>query len=262
MRKHLLRLPPAALVVLLAQSAFAGTIGGTIANPDRCRGVQVLSREGRHPLRPKVASAMYDAGTGEFRAPDLPEGCYDLRLLIDDGVLEGVDMRVEIPEGADAGPLTAADRKAISEVVTRPVAAYMDINRPIMVRGNSLRACALVEVIRHRKVHAGKSGDLTWGVELWYFENWTNAWVRPPASRGRRKVLRRVRAPKDMSRASFEKMVCLFSPDLGGFEVGPGKSVEGVSATIPQPSASLGKSAGSVRKQIEEDRARNPDRFD
>jgi len=262
MRRATVRILAALLSLSLPGIASAGTISGTIMNPDQCTGVQVLSRAGRHPLRPKVIVASYDPKTGEFRTPDLPEGRYDLRLLITDGVLEGLDLRVEPPEEGEAKPLTAADNRAIAEFITQPVTAYMDVNRPVTVRGHATRARVLVEVIRYRKAHGRPQGEITWGMEVWCLECWTGAWVRPPASRGRKRVLRRLRVPADMPAQEFERMVCLFDPDIGGIEVGPGKSVEGLSVTVPEPDPALGKVAGSVMKQLEEDRTKNPDRFD
>lgn len=261
MRKRLY-LPGIVLSVSLVHLAAGGTISGTVTNPAECLGVQVLSREGHHPLRPKVIDASYDPRTGSFRTTDLPDGVYDLRLLIKGGVVEGVDMRVPPPGEGEAKPLTAWDEGAIRDYITRPVASFMDIKRPLLVRGHAEQACALVEVVRHRSFYEGRPDDLIWGVEIWYLENQTNAWVRPPGARRRRKVLRRVYVPRDIAHDAFEKSICLFDPKLGGIELDAETARRHISVTVPGPDSAFGKVPGSVRKQIEEDRKAHPNRFD
>ncbi len=254
-----------ALVLLLtasltgARALHAGTIGGTVTNPALCLGIEILVRNNRNPLHPKAIEAAYDPETGAFKSPELPEGTYALRLQIEGGVVEGIDMRVLPPDEGAPEPLTDDDVDAIITEITKPVSAYMDIHRPIRVRGHSKRAAAIVEVVRYRPAYGRPRDEITWGVELWYFENWTNVWVRPPGSRGRRRVFRRIRIPADMPKAEFGEMICLFDPDLGGMDVAEDRSVEGLTLTVPEPSVDKGKVAGSVEKQIEEARKKNAD---
>ena len=249
--------------VSLAVSAPAGTISGTITNPEKCKGVQIIKRRiRRNRVDPVIVKAGFDPKTGLFQSGELTEGTYDLRILIEGGMFEGVDMRVQNPDNVEPGELTVEDKVAINKEVTKPVATYLDFHRTLLVKGNSLRACALVEAVRHRKAHARPKGEVTWYIQLWYYENWTGAWVRPAASRGRRKVLWRLRSPADIAADKFRNMVLLLSPDIGGLDVTAEKSVKGLTVTIPDPDMALGKVAGSVAKQIEEDRKKHPDRFD
>ena len=250
------------VLTLFISDAAAGTITGAITNPEQCTGVQILRRGGKDPLRPEIISAEYDDETGVFRSPDLAAGMYDLRLLIEGGVLEGADLSVTPPDEGEPVSLTEADKKAIFAEVTKPVATYMDIHRPIMVDGHGLKARVLVEVIRHRRAHGRPRGEITWGIEIWTFENWTGAWVRPPASRGRRVTLRRLRIPSEMPADEFESMVCLFDPKLSGFEGGANGATNHLAITIPTPDVNQGKVAGSVAKLIEKDKQKNANRFE
>lgn len=229
--------------------ATAGAISGEVTNPDQCKGVQVLLRARQDPRRPKVVPASFDAVTGKFRAEGLPEGRYDLRLLIPNGMLDGVDLSLDPPD-PEAEPVTPGDQEAIRAVIVALPAAFMDTQRPIFIRGNSIHARALVELIRHREFHSGKPGEIIWRVEVWSFEKRTGAWVKT----ANKPVVCRVRVPHEMPAKQFHDLAWLFSPDLGGFDVGAGRDVEGISVTIPQPDRSCGKIAGSVKKQIEDHR--------
>ena len=65
-----------------------------------------------------------------------------------------------------------------------------------------------------------------------------------------------------MPAETFRDMVLLFDPEIGGLDVAEEESVEGLTVTIPEPDPRLGKTPGSVARQIEEDRKKNPDRYD
>jgi len=251
--------------ILAAGSAAGGVVSGTITNPEKCKRVRVVQRRtGGNPLNPPVVKCTFDAATGAFASPDLQPGTYDLRVLIEGGMLEGVDLRVEVPDGVEPGELTEADRAAVIEQVAKlnAVATYMNTHRAVHVRGNALRAAAVVEQIRHETAHGRPKGEITWRVDIWHYENHTGAWVRPPGSRGRYATLRRLRIPADMPAETFRDMILLFDPKLGGLDVTEEGSVEGLTVTIPEPDPGLGKTPGSVARQIEEDRKKNPDRYD
>ncbi len=94
-----------ALMLPLVTAAMAGAISGKVANPQKCSGVQALLREGegvKYPCLPKIFPAAYDSKTGEFKAKNLPEGRYDLRLLVAGGRIDGVEMRLQEPDNEEA----------------------------------------------------------------------------------------------------------------------------------------------------------------
>ena len=258
-------------VLLLAGGpgkAFADSISGKVTNPKKCSGVQVLLRKGsgfNKPYAPKVFPAKYSAATGAFRAENLPEGRYDLRLLVPGGWVDTVDMRLEEAEGGD--PFNEEDEKAIREFIANYPQSFADIFRPIFMRGNARCAKVLVEKIRARGFHSGKGGEIIWRVEVWAFEKHTGAWVR-----GRRsmEVVSRLRVfavdSKHHRRGSqvhttaeeFKGMVWLFSPANGGLEVDAVEPVADLEVTVPELTAKWGKAAGSVQRQIEAYRKKEP----
>ena len=234
----------------LGQAAGAGSIGGKIVNPDRCKGIQALLRAGegiRYPSRPRVFRGSFDNTTGEFTMSNLPDGRYDLRILVDGGMFEGVDMSLD-SDGAAEKPFPAKHEKAIREAIANLPAAFADVQRPFVFRGSDAEARVLVETIRHRAFHSGKQGETIWRIEVWTFENRTGAWVKTR----NRPVICRLRIPKDMTAKKFRALTWLFSPDIAGIEVSADHLAQGLTITIPKADTSQGKAPGSVSKQIEE----------
>jgi len=237
-----------------AEVVKAGAISGKVTNPKQCKGVRALMRIGpgvKFPSRPKVISGDYDPATGEFKLENLPDGQYDLRLLIDRGMLDGVDLRLDPPKhGAKSFGLK--DEEAIREVIANLPSKFVDTCRPIIIHGSGSRARVLVEKIRHTAFHSGRAGETIWRVEVWSFEKRTGAWVKT----ANRPVICRVRVPQEMKAERFHDLTWLFSPELGGFEIGEEREIKNLSVTVPKPEDRRGKLPGSVKKQIEADRAK------
>ena len=254
------------LVSLLALPAAGGEISGVIANPGQCQGVQALLRKGpgvKYPAAPRAFPAEFDAATGAFHAQDLPDGLYDLRALVPGGSVDGVDMRLEQPDHED-DPFGPEDEKALRDFVANYPDAFSDVFRVLAIRGNPQYARILVEKIRAREFHSGKQGEITWRIEVWSMEKQTGAWVR---SRRSTTTVNRLRVftgkPQRNSAlqttwADFEKLVSVYAPDMGGFELEDNGSVTGLKITLPEISEANGKVAGSVKKQVEEYHKKNP----
>ena len=259
------------MLLSVAASAVANSISGKITNPKKCTRVQALLRKGpgvKFPCVPKVFPAKYDAKTGEFRAGNLPEGEYDLRVLVPGGWVDGADFRLEEDDGND--PFSKEDEKMLREYIEKYPDRFSDILRPIHIRGNGRYAKVLVEKIRARQFHSGAKGEITWRVEVWLFEKQTGAWVRPQRSVtvvGRLRVFntasRHYRRGNKMHAMAgeFHRQVWLFSLEMGGFEVEEDEPVEGLSITVPEATMAHGKVAGSVKKQIEEWREKHPEPY-
>jgi hypothetical protein len=243
---------------------LAASVAGSVENPKACTGVQALLREGEGvnvPAVPKVFDGALDRATGAFVVDGLPEGRYDLRLLVPDGWVDGVDMRLEEPlPDEDAAPFGVADEAQIRDAVASYPDSYPDIFRVLAVRGNPQTAKALVEKIRARPFHGGAPGDLIWRVEVWRFENQTGAWVK---ARGGTETVARIHSfaktskgskanrPLRRPAAEFEPMVWLFSAELGGIEVGAEEKVTGLAVAVPDIDKAHGKIPGSVREQAD-----------
>lgn len=252
-------------VSLLAAGAQqpTGSISGKITNPGNCAAVQALLRKGpgvKFPAQPKVFPVKFNAETGAFKAENLPDGEYALRLLVPGGHIEGADMRLEEP-AAEGDPFGAEDVKAIHKLIADYPDAFTDIFRPLRINGNSQFASVLVEKIRARQFHSGKAGEIVWRVEVWRLEKRTGAWVKRPRSTTTLSRLRvfnttsehhRRGADTQMDAAQFEKLVWLFSPEMGGLEIEDSAPIAGLEITAPPIDAKHGKVAGSVKKQIDE----------
>ena len=239
----------AALAEPATTPAPKGIISGSVTNPERCLGVQLLCRTGHHPLRPKVLRADYNRKTGEFRVTGLPDEVYDLRLLIKGGRIDGADMRLPPQDPSILiPPFTPEDEKAIREVVAHQPKSFMNIHRVVFAKGCCTDAKAVVESIRCHVFHSGKKGDIIWRVDVWTFQKQTGAWVKL----SNRPVLARIQAPREMPVEKFEKLVWLFDGNIGGLEIINGSAIEGLSVTVPAPDANRGKVVGSVRRQVEE----------
>jgi len=244
------------MAVLSGTAVHASVLSGVVTNPDRCVGVQALLRHGegvRYPCLPRIYTGAYDKATGRFRIEGLPPGIYDLRLVMTDGHVDGVDMRLT---DDTKEPFTEDDERAIRDFIANYPDSFNDIHRPVLLRGNGRQAKVLVECIRARQFHSGNPGEIIWRVEVWRFEKHTGAWVR---SRRGAETVARLRVVPDggadelqISADRFRGLVWLFSPDLGGFEVGPDQTLEGLAVAVPEVSIANGKVPGSVESQIEE----------
>ncbi len=257
-----------ALLIGVGLIAGAAEVSGRVADPDACRGVRLLLRENEdwnRPWQPKEFVASYDEETGAFEASGLPAGRYDLRLMLAGGRADGADLRVE--DADEAEPFTAEDEAAIRELIANTPDAFMDIFRPIAIRGRGDRAKALVELIRARRFHSGEAGEIIWRVEVWSLERHTGAWIR---SRGRSQVLCRLRvapvgqdrrAKANMDTETFRKLTWLFSPELGGIELKEETVLGDIEAAVPEISPESGKTPGSVTEQIKEYRRGEPEPY-
>ena len=241
--------PPAASEPAVTPAPTGAISGKVTKNPEQCLGVQLIVRSPQGPKRNEVIAAAYDKSTGRFRAENLPDGTYDLRILIEGGMLDGVDMRLPAYDPSIKFPVfTPKDAEAIREAIANLPEAFADIRRPIVIRGKGRDAKALVEKIRCREFHSGGKGEIIWRVEIWTFEKHTGVWVKVK----NRPVICRLRVPGPMAVEKFEKLIWIFAPDLGGLEIVGGHSIEGISVTMAKPDVSRGKVAGSVMRQVEE----------
>jgi hypothetical protein len=253
---------------------LAGSISGVVTNPKMCNGIQALLRSGPGvtvPSKPKVYSGTLDRANGKFAIKNLPEGDYDLRLLVTGGRVDGVDMRLEEAEmDEEDEPFGKADEKQIRDFIANQPQAFMDVFRVIAIKGNSKYAKVIVEQIRVRPFHSGGDGDRIWRIDMWPFENQTGAWVR--AMRGKRTFVRvysfqkpvklyRKKRVDHMLAEDFEPMVWQFSGDIGGIEVDEDAVVAGLKVTVPEINVKNGKVAGSVKKQAEEFHKKKKDAY-
>ena len=240
-------------VLVAMQPSRAASISGKITNPEKCLDVQILQRrvpgEKCDPRRPRRHPATYNRKTGAFEAKGLPDGIFDVRVLIKGGMMDGVDLRPEEIEG-DTHKFDDKDIKKIKDVIANMPAAFMDTMRPIFIRGKGCSARALVELIRYRGFHSGREGDLIWRMEVWKMRRHTGAWVKQ--QRGITQC--RVRVPQEMTPGRFYPLVWIFNPDMGGIELEEDESRTGLTITIPKPGIENGKVPGSIKKQIERDR--------
>jgi len=260
-------------VMLLAlawgAAVSAATIEGKVANPQQCLGVQALLRHGqgvKYPCLPRIFPGTYDGATGRFRIENLPAGAYDLRLIVPGGRVDGVDMR---PIEESDEPFTGEDERMIRDFIANYPDSFIDIHRPICIRGNGRHAKVILECIRARRFHSGKPNDIIWRVEVWRFEKHTGAWIRPRRSAetvARLRVLtaappRGGSAGLQMSAGTFRELVWLFSPDLGRFELEADQVLTGLVVSVPEISAANGKVAGSVESQVEEYHRNRPEPY-
>jgi hypothetical protein len=237
----LVLIAPLALFAATPKENAAGVITGTISPAAKCSGVEALSRNVPDPRKPQVFAGQYDAATGKFTIPNLPDGAYDLRIKIDGGTIEGVDLRQD--KSDDDREFGDADRKEILDKITNYQDDFMDTHRALCLTGNGSHAKALVENIRNRDFHTGEKGEIIWRVEIWLYDYYNGGWVRRQHGW---QVVARIRTGDkgDTSNESFRNLLRLFDPKLGGVEVAGGGTVSDFCYNIPDKlDSTMGKTA-------------------
>lgn len=228
-----------------------GSISGTIAPAAQCTKVEALSRTGQDPRKPVVYAGTYDSKTGNFTIENLPDGTYDLRLSIENGTIEGADMRLEKPN--DDREFSDADRQEILGKIENYPDDFIDIHRSLSVIGNGSHAKALVENIRYRDFHSGGKGEMIWRMEVWLYDYCNGGWVKRQHGW---QVLDRIRTgdKNDMSNQAFHDLTRLYDQKLGGIDVANSANVSGIKYDIPkEPDMTMGKTPGSIEKQMDAD---------
>ncbi|MFW6132888.1 MAG: hypothetical protein ACOC8F_03250 [Planctomycetota bacterium] len=230
----------------------AGVLRGTLRPGEQVATLTAVNRQTQRTFKPDA----FDRETGAFRFADVPgAGAYDLCLELRDGRrIEGVDLRFV---DAELLELARVRRKQLDLPITPPerfarrdaralldyAAAhedFMDIKRPLYVRGWGKRAVMLVELLRTRAFYDA-GGDLVWRVELWYFERRGGGWVRLA---NQERVLRRRR----IQPPAWRKIDLTYYPSLSVHVARDGSS-EPVTFDIPDASdPSRGRASGTEPK--------------
>jgi hypothetical protein len=228
----------------------AGAVRGTIAPAEKVSKLYAVSRATGRRFLPDS----WDKRTGKFRFAKLPGGAnYDVCVETADGRrVEGIDLsfvdarmlrlmaarreQLELPPEAphDFSP---DDVKALLMFVG-DLKDFMEIRRPLYIRGHGRRATVLLELMRTRDFYASK-GEVIWRVELWYFENQYGGWEKLA---NQEVVLRRERiAPRQWRRIDVA-----YYPELSAHVAADGTS-EPVKFTLPEKTdASRGRPAGTA----------------
>jgi len=152
--------------------------------------VQAICRENGKVYSPST----WDIESDRFAFDDLPgDANYDIRLVTASGRrMEGIDLSfvdarllamanqrrkdLALPIETHAS-FTRTDTQHITEYVRR-MKGFADFRRIIYIHGHGRRATVLVELIRDRRFHSRKDGELIWRMELWYFERRRGGWTR------------------------------------------------------------------------------------
>lgn len=185
----------------------------------------------------RYTPARFDAKSGRFLFKGLPgDATYDVGLETPEGArIEGIDLswhearllrlaairREQLGLPAERKrDFTRADADELIRYV-RDLKDFMDIRRPLYVRGDGLRATGLVEVMRTRDFHARKGDEVIWRTELWYFRYRYGGWERVAKVD---RVLERRRVPAD----EWKAITLVYYPALsvGVDEKGRSKPVE------------------------------------
>jgi hypothetical protein len=126
--------------LLLAGSAGAAEITGTLKPPDRVTAVSAVDRGTK-----KTFDATYDRATGKYRFANLPAGAYDLLLETTAGRIEGVDLKVE-----ETAPLAKPLSVTPSDLDRDEIAGVVDLLTKLTTerKGEKPQADALVACIR------------------------------------------------------------------------------------------------------------------
>jgi len=201
------------------QPAAGRTIRGRLTPPERVLEAYLWERAQDRKVPVKV-----DPKTGAFEATAMRLGTWDLVIRTPWGRLEGVDMAPKVsdydalipPEyrtadlGAPAaGPMTEDDKKAIRRIIYE-VKRYENKIRDVYLAGSADKAVALMDVLMDADFHSKKADEVTWRIELWYYEKNYDAWTA-----FRTRVLYRFR----VSGAARQTWGWQFEPALGGFNI-------------------------------------------
>jgi len=156
-----------------------------------------------------------DKATGEFAIGPLPARTYDIFVELEDGKLEGADLR---PAEEYEKELRDKDREKITELVLR-MKTWSNHKRVLEIGGNGKYATALVELLRTEKTsYHGKKKEpfVVWRVELWHYVKLYGTWRREDDP----KILRRFM----IDTKDFAKWTWNFEPPLGGIDLKPGET--------------------------------------
>lgn len=204
------------LVVVAGAAARAedatGTIKGRAEAPDRVAAVVAVDRSSG-----KQYPGVVDPASGEFTVAGLPLGAaFDCRIDYRGGPrLEGVSLKVPVPEDEDEAPLSAEDVEAIKAKMQQ-LNKFEDEIRLLTVTGNTRYAAVLANKLRTRPFVNSKPGEVVWRCEVWRFERPDETWIM--AQDELSLVLYRERLP----RADYAKKSVTFDPALGGLAVTKG----------------------------------------
>jgi len=211
--------PAPALEKKPEQPPAARTIRGKLTPPDRVRKAFLWERS--MDLRVPVA---VDPKTGEFEVRGLRLGTYDLVIETPWGRLEGIDMTPKVSDydalvpppyrtedlGRPAeGSFADEDRKAVRRIICE-VKRYENKIRDLYLSGSADKAVALVELMMDGDFVGRKGDEITWRIELWYYEKNYDAWTT-----FRMRCLYRFR----ISKAAWQTWGWQFEPALGGFDI-------------------------------------------
>ena len=235
--------------VFLSALADAATIKGKISPPGRCRALRGVDRkmlkvydgkysigkagEAEKKMEGSAKQAALDVATGEFTLSGLLPGTYDLVLDIGEGVIEGINMKLDFADQSDE-PLTDEDKQAVMDYIGK-TEFYENKVRGLCVEGNGKHCKALMERIRDKAFHAD-NGDITWRAEVWIFDNQTGAWV--PRRMSGKDVIIRERMKRDL----FQKELHVFDPKIGGIKLKKDSDEVKIEYAIPDKiTAEMGK---------------------
>jgi hypothetical protein len=115
---------------------------------------------------------------------------------------------------------------------------FMEIRRPLYVRGHGRRATMLLELMRTRQFYASK-GEVIWRVELWYFENQYGGWEKLA---NQEVVLRRER----ITPGDWRRIDVAYYPELSAHVAADGTSKPIKFTLPPKTDASRGRPAGTA----------------
>jgi hypothetical protein len=217
--------------------AKSGDVTGTISPAGRVASVRLVSRETGESRKPDA----WDADSGKFAFRKLPGAAgYDVAIRTADGRrIEGIDLsftderllKLAEQRRRELGIKNPEPRKFTKDDAARLVefaqkhGDFMDLRRPLYIRGDGRRATMLVELMRTRDFHAGR-GQYVWRIELWYFENYFGGWARVD---NQERLLERMRTTP----AGWRKMAIEYRPELSVRIDAEGES-EPVKFTLPE----------------------------
>lgn len=182
--------------------ARSGDIKGKVTPGRLIQSLSLVSRVTEKRYQP----SSFDRKSGQFAFKGLKgDARYDICLRTTDGrELEGIDLdfleqrwlRLAAKRRKELGLPPDSDHKFSMDDVKMLVhhvthmREFMELHRPLYIKGHGKWATMLVELMRTRAHYAGK-GRLIWRVELWYWEYRHGGWERVL---NQERLLRRQRA--------------------------------------------------------------------
>jgi len=167
----------------------AGDVTGKITPPALIKQLDAISRVTEQRHQP----TSFDRSSGKFVFRGLAgDARYDICVQTTDGrSLEGIDLdfleqrwlRLAAARRKDLGLPPESDHKFSMDDVAMMVhhvknmREFMEIHRPLYIKGHGKWATMLIELMRTREHYAG-AGRLIWRVELWYWEYRHGGWER------------------------------------------------------------------------------------